>query len=149
MSVSLQIAPRLCCKRNYWPYNTNTEGLREIINKLCSIELSQSIFRLVVAIFFNQKSSNCAKRSHLTHLMSMVFFHTLWKLWGIKKTSVIECVKKLFLCVDNFWSVNLECQESYLIFQKISKIKIQKVLKLRLKRVLQSKFKIVPTLHKF
>ena len=131
MSVSLQIAPRLCCKRNYWPYNTNTEGLREIINKLCSIELSQSIFRLVVAIFFSQKSSNCAKRSHLTHLMSMVFFHTLWKLWGIKKTSVIECVKKHFLCVDNFWSVSFECQKSYLILQKISKIKIQKGSKIK------------------
>ena len=29
-------------------------------------------------------------------------------------------------CVDNVWSVNLECEKSYLTVQKISKIKIQK-----------------------
>ena len=45
---------------------------------------------------------------------------------GIKKTSVKECVKERFLCVDNFWSLNPECEKRYFIVQKGAKIKIQK-----------------------
>ena len=66
------------------------------------------------------------------HLVPIVFFNTLWKLWffmfsgGINNASVMKCIKMRFLCVDNFWSMNLECEASYLIVQKSFKIKIQK-----------------------
>ena len=53
--------------------------------------------------FFSQKSSKCAELSQSTHLM--VFFYKFWFLTfsgGIKKTRVMKCVKKYFLCVDSF-----------------------------------------------
>ena len=59
---------------------------------------------------------------------------------GIKKIIVMKCYKKPLLCVDNFRSVNLECEESYLIVQKGSKIKIQEGSKIKIQKV--SKIKI-------
>ena len=37
----------------------------------------------------------------------------------------MKCVK-MFLRVDDFWSVKLECEKNYLIVQNNSKFKIQK-----------------------
>ena len=65
------------------------------------------MFYRVVANFSGQKSSKYAKLSQLTHLMSMVFFYTLWKRWffifsgGIKKL-VSWNVLRSVLCVDKF-----------------------------------------------
>ena len=73
MLVGLQIAPRVYCKTNHWPYNTNTEGLIENFNKLCFKELPQNILRLVVSIFFSQKSSKCAKLSQLMVSKTLIF----------------------------------------------------------------------------
>ena len=51
------------------------------------------------------------------------------------------------MCVDIFWSVNLECERSYLIVQKGFKIKIKKCSKIKTencaKDCAQSRFKIV------
>ena len=69
MLVGLNVKPVLCCKINYWPYNTNTEGLRIRFYRIVS-----EILRLIVAIFLFQESSKCAKLSQLKDLMSMVSF---------------------------------------------------------------------------
>ena len=49
-----------------------------------------------------------------------------------KKTTVMKCVNKRLLCVDNFCSVNLASEKSYLMFQKGSKIKIKKCSKINI-----------------
>ena len=77
------------------------EDLREKFNKLCFIK--------------------CKTFSINTFNVNAYFFYTLWKHWffmlseGIKKTSAMKCVKRRLLCVDKFWSVNLECGKSYII----------------------------------
>ena len=86
-------------------------------------------------LFFIWKSRKLAKFSQLTHLMSMGFFYTLWKLWfsvflGDKKKRLVSCnvLKSVFCLSKHFASLVLE-KLPYIkkyIVQKSSKIKIHK-----------------------
>ena len=64
---------------------------------------------------------------------------------GIKKPIIMKCNKRL-LCVDNFLSVNLECDKSYLIVQKGSKFKIQKGSTIKIQNSFTIKIQISPTI---
>ena len=50
MLVGLQITPRLCCKTNYWTYNTDNNSLRENLNKLCFIKMSKKLLLMALAM---------------------------------------------------------------------------------------------------
>ena len=67
--ASSAICTMAMLKINYWPSNTNTEGLRENCDKLCFSELPQNFLRLAVAIFLIKKTSKSVKLYQLTYLM--------------------------------------------------------------------------------
>ena len=123
MSIGLQITSRLRCKKI-------TEVFRKNFTNCIFSRVASESFAAGCSYFFQ------SKLSQLTHLMSMVFFYTLLKLWffmfsgSIKRRVSWNVLRSIFFCVDNFWSVNLECEK--ISVQKASKIKKQKGSKIKI-----------------
>ena len=107
MLVGLQILARLHCKTNYWRYNTNTEGSREKLNKLCLVELSQKILWLVVAWFLSSNKTLSINTFNVNCLfmrpLKALIFHVFQEIY--KRLLSWNMLKSIFLCVDRFLSV--------------------------------------------
>ena len=58
----------------------------------------------------------------------------------------MKCVKKHFLSQNNIWGVNLDCEKSFLIVQKCSKIKIRKGSKIKIQKGSRIKIKKSPNI---